>query len=478
MVMELILTQQIFRESDTSYRFCPGYIQHLQVDPFGVHLYTEQAISILVEHLRTHAPVTLFLDATGGVVRRLPNQPKRVLYYALCLSGAGKNKPPLPVNEMVTNDHTVANLSFWLMKFLTKVRRITAIKISQVETDYSWALMQGVLLAFNKQDILGYLEMLCKAIQGSFTKKELRAITVLHLCSAHILKAVSVSFSRKTSDKGLREFANHCVAHLVNSSNLDSAVNFFAHMGRIFGSKLSSQDATKSLEFIKTCIKSKSNQGDDSSTQAIKTQTEPPQRAKAVLANSPFLHFFKDVLENDQSEGQDVDGNCKKNPYYCPEIIHVLLQDYMGIFPLWSGLVLGDLCRYAIDADETKLKTTNSQTRQTNCHVENWFSITKNKILCKERFLRPGSFIRKLHTSLHGRYKEHVLQYGLNLKLLNIPLKGKEELLEHSEEKWGKRSVSAAPKRTKYFHPPYKIPAPKGVNRYIRRKWRMTKKKV
>lgn len=95
------------------------------MDPFGVHLYTEQGIAIFADHLRQSSPVTLFLDVTGGVVRRrrLPNQPKRVLYYALCLSGDGKNKPPLPVSEMVTNDHTVANLSFWLMTFFDKSQK-------------------------------------------------------------------------------------------------------------------------------------------------------------------------------------------------------------------------------------------------------------------------------------------------------------------------------------------------------------------
>ena len=319
--------------------------------------------------------------------------------------------------------------------------------------------------------------MLCKIIQGSFTKKELKGITVLHLCSALILKAVSVSFSRKTRDKGLREFANHCVAHLINSISLNPAVQFFGHMGRIFGSRFSTQEVEESLEVIKGCIKSKTNL-DDSSTQPMKTQPEPPKRAKTVLSNSPFLQFFEGVLQSDQSNVPDVNGNCEENPYYCPDIISVLLQDYMGIFPLWSGLMLGDRSRYASDADPSKVATADTKTRLTNCHVENWFSITNNQILRRERFLRPGSFIRKLHTSLCGRYKEHILQYGLNQELLGRPLKDREEHLEHAEEQWGKRSVRAAPKRTKYFHPPHKIPAPIGVKRRIQRQRMKTYKKV
>lgn len=78
-LMEMHLTQTILKETDPKYLRIPGYIQHLSFDPIGVHMYTEMGISILVEHLRTKSPVTLYLDATGGLVSKLPNQPKRVL---------------------------------------------------------------------------------------------------------------------------------------------------------------------------------------------------------------------------------------------------------------------------------------------------------------------------------------------------------------------------------------------------------------
>lgn len=48
-VMELILIQQILKENESKFKFCPGYIQHLQIDPFGVHLYTETGLVILLE---------------------------------------------------------------------------------------------------------------------------------------------------------------------------------------------------------------------------------------------------------------------------------------------------------------------------------------------------------------------------------------------------------------------------------------------
>lgn len=219
-VMELILIQEILKETDMKFTFCPGYIQHLQVDPFGVHPYTETGLIILLEHLRKNGQITLFLDANDGVVQRPPNQQKRVLYYALSLPGSGKNRPPLPIAEMVTNDHTVLKLS-------TKIGKLTSHKIHQIETDYSWALIQGVLLAFNKQGVLSYLDTVYNVIKQGYTTKQLKATTVLHLCSAHILKAISVSFTNKVKDKGLKEFATHCVALMINSTSLNSALQIF-----------------------------------------------------------------------------------------------------------------------------------------------------------------------------------------------------------------------------------------------------------
>ena len=113
--MELYLTQNILRECDTGFQKISGYIQLLQVDPFCIHMYTETGINILVQHLRDkkpRTPVTLYLDATGNVVAKLPNQPKRVLYYCLTLPGSGPNAPPLPVSEMLTNEHSIPPITF------------------------------------------------------------------------------------------------------------------------------------------------------------------------------------------------------------------------------------------------------------------------------------------------------------------------------------------------------------------------------
>lgn len=79
-LLEMHLLQGILRDVDTRYFKLPGYIQPFSLDPFGVHMYTELGMSILVDHLRRRLPVSLYLDATGGVVSKIADQPKQVLY--------------------------------------------------------------------------------------------------------------------------------------------------------------------------------------------------------------------------------------------------------------------------------------------------------------------------------------------------------------------------------------------------------------
>ena len=156
-----------------------------------IHLYTETGLSILVHHLRMKKPVSLYLDATGGVVSKPPEDKRRVLYYAMALPGHGQDAPPLPVTEMISNEHSVPPLAFWLMQFLLKLSKYTSLRVHKVETDYSWALIQAVILAFNKKSIDAYLKRTFHIIQRQQKWVNIKHFTVLYLCSAHIIKAVN-----------------------------------------------------------------------------------------------------------------------------------------------------------------------------------------------------------------------------------------------------------------------------------------------
>ena len=101
-----------------------------------------------------------------------------------------------------------------------------------------------------------------------------------------------------------------------------------------------------------------------------------------IRIRSPFNAFFKQYVTTvEEQVEQDID--CE-NPYYLPQVIDILMKDYMPLIPLWNGFMV------EVEGNEKK-------TRDNNAPVETWFHIVKDNILRKERSL--------IHKDLKGRLR-------------------------------------------------------------------------
>ena len=99
-----------------------------------------------------------YIDATGTIVRN--HNDKRVLYYAVVLRHPVQGNPPLPVAEMVTNDHTAPNIRTFLERFKRNEAKIFNGRQAmprQVNTDYSKAIILAVLREFNNESLEAFL---------------------------------------------------------------------------------------------------------------------------------------------------------------------------------------------------------------------------------------------------------------------------------------------------------------------------------
>ena len=76
-------------------------------------MYSHIGISILNAHCRKNN-ISLYLDATGRVVKKPEWVTKRILLYVLTLPGAGRDKSPLPVAQLVSEAHSKPKLAHWL----------------------------------------------------------------------------------------------------------------------------------------------------------------------------------------------------------------------------------------------------------------------------------------------------------------------------------------------------------------------------
>ena len=149
-------------------------------------------------------------------------------------------------------------------------------------------------------------------------------------------------------------------------------------------------------------------------------------------------------LAESEEEGDE------ENLYFSKEILTTILNQWMGIYPLWSGILLGDLRRYDktgnLKADEPV------ETRSTNSLVENYFGILKMNIPKRTR-LRPGEFVRRQYKQAKGKLAEiETIQPTAET--------GRKKAGQQDQEMW-KPKRDRSKKKSKYFTPPINFPKPK-----------------
>ena len=94
-------------------RVVKGSIQHIHVSPFSVICYNEASVRLYHE-VAKHSP--LFCDATGTIVALAKEKGKQptIYYYAVVIKHPNEGKSPLAVAELITEDHTILSVSFFL----------------------------------------------------------------------------------------------------------------------------------------------------------------------------------------------------------------------------------------------------------------------------------------------------------------------------------------------------------------------------
>lgn len=196
---------------------------------------------------------------------------------------------------------------------------------------------------------------------------------------------------------------------------------------------------------------------------SLKAEEDIPMSKNTIIGRAQFTSEFGQVRDEamELMEKEDTLSSVEDNMYKCEGIVTLLTGHYLGLFPLWSGIFLGNMEQYASESKKQPQPITPDceRTRDTNSHVECWFGILKNSILQRRRKMRPADFICTLHSSLRGRYKEHMIGHGLSVGSKCSKLKRKKEAMELTEEQWAKRVATS--KKSKYYSVPPIMPVPK-----------------
>ena len=447
LITECLLLKEIWYEDDISSTKIRGSVQFFSISPFIVHIFCEKQLDIYINKRRDNR-ISLYLDATGSVIRNIPNQDKRVLYYALVMCG-DVNQPPLPIAELISNVHSVPHLTHWLMSIRHAIITIstTTEMPAKVEVDFSWALINSAVLAFNQCSVREYLDVTWRILSG---KKKILAngngLCVVHICCSHFIHAVAINLKRFFGKNKIFYFVMKCIAKMLECMDLDSLAQCVVQFVNCFQCETLTNDTISAHNFFNGVDVS---YGIDTG-EYIFTDSDNEQcqimNICSLRESSPFTKYFNNIVTKCRETIEDTnDNDNEKNCNYYPSIIDKIMKEYLPLVPLWSGLMLGDLSRH--NKDNADCIEQPEMLRESNACVENWFRIVKINILNKQTKLRAGTFMRKLHTALKGRLVSFENDGIKTRKRRNT--KRKVNNIELSEEMWQKKTKKDT-KKCKY----------------------------
>ena len=104
--------------------------------------------------------IVLNLNFTCSLIAKPPCYSKKIFYYTLTIKHLKFSTSPIPLAEMVSSDHSTAEISHFLNIWCWSVKLFdsTDLKVKKIDIDFRSALIHSTCLAFNKFTILSYLQ--------------------------------------------------------------------------------------------------------------------------------------------------------------------------------------------------------------------------------------------------------------------------------------------------------------------------------
>ena len=153
-MQEVKILQEVYQDLEPS-----GFINFFAYMPFQVHYFLEEQISLFSKLGKSHKGTLLF-DATGSILKKaLPGEEGQTLLYALVMENPVEGWGAIPIAEFITTDHHASEIRHFLDRVLVRLKSFSrTLQIRQIETDFSWTMLQAVVGATNKHDLSQYIE--------------------------------------------------------------------------------------------------------------------------------------------------------------------------------------------------------------------------------------------------------------------------------------------------------------------------------
>jgi len=120
-LLDMLLTYFKHHDEITSSKF-NGYAQKVSLIPLNIQCYTYLQMFVLKQLVNLNEPVVLIGDATGTCVSSLPEPFRGMdpLIYTFIVKSRKVGGVPLPIAEMISNDHSHSTIAFFLHSYFSQ----------------------------------------------------------------------------------------------------------------------------------------------------------------------------------------------------------------------------------------------------------------------------------------------------------------------------------------------------------------------
>lgn len=348
----------------------------------------------------------LHLDATGKLVKRIDGAKGDVLYYALILAGGEDMDGPLPIAEFISTVQSTHFITIFLSSVMHALKVRTGCKgiaINKIEVDFYLASIQSIMKACNDTNLANHLKYLYDVVLRAEYKDKIPNFTVVHICSVHILRAVTRKLHQIIRSSEIHQVAKMFLTQLIHADTMQSAETIFNNMVIVFGNKLKTNVVDTAMQNMESMYCGSPNikiEADDSTSDQV--DVDDPEGIEAALRHgSPFYKHVQVIMIRTMKENnsQQCGAESTENIYYLPSFLEYILEHYMPFFPLWSALVIR---AFGI-------------LRDSNQPVENWFKNMKYLIFPLKSRIQVARFVQALVDNILPRLLERT--YSLNTEL-------------------------------------------------------------
>ena len=303
-----------------------------------------------IQYCKNEKYTYLHIDATGSVIRKLKNQ-KLVYFYSMIYKDENVTSSILPLSGALLCDQNSASITSYFNYVLSKLAlRSKTVRPSFIVIDFSPALLNSALAAFNNENIHNYLRRCHNIVNRNYSIAQLKDLTIIRLCCSHVMKAFAGSVYKIEASRDARRQLISLFAVLLNINTIDGAMHFYEQIINIYGDPYANNSSQELNSLLDTADLTEEDidkyldmrTEDDENSHFL---DEIDVKKDAIIHQSPFntkvcsrVPHLKRLVNKEKLDKEIV------NPLYSTKIIH-LLYKWFAYLPLWSCIMVEFLDR-------------------------------------------------------------------------------------------------------------------------------------